>query len=246
MPDFSVVIPVFNSEKFIEPVYGELNSTFIALNKSFEIIFVDDGSTDSSVAKILALKQKNSPIKLVRLKKNYGQYVATACGLYTATGNHIITADADVASPPGSVLSLLKQSSTTAELIYAEPPFLQRSLFRKCGTMIFDTIIRASVKTADLSNHSGSSLRVIKRELAEKTLRNLPHPLLLDISLMNLAKDKVRFVQINFEPAHSDSSYSNIKLIMQGIGLIFAILINRMIHRNAMNPSSFIREVVHN
>ena len=246
MPDFSVVIPVFNSEKFIEPVYGELSNAFIALNKSFEIIFVDDGSTDSSVSKIMALKQKNIPIKLVRLKKNYGQYVATACGLYTATGNHIITADADMSPPPSSVSSLIEQKITTAELIYAEPPLLRRNFFRKCGTRIFDTIIRASVKTADLSNHSGSSLRVIKRELAEKTLRSLSHPLLLDITLMNLAKDKVGFVQINFEPAHSDSSYSNIKLIRQGIGLIFAILINRMIHREAMNPSSFIREVEHN
>ncbi len=242
MSDFSVVVPVFNSEQFIESVCNELYDTFNILKESFELIFVDDGSSDQTVSTISELRKKHANIRLVRLKKNYGQYSATVCGMHFATCDYVITIDVDGCPPPKSIITLLNQKNISDALLYAEPISEQRSPFRKIGSLIFNAVVRASVDaSADLSKHSGSSLRLVKKELAFQTLGRLSHPLLLDITLMKLAKGKINFIPIAYDMSGATSSHSAMKLICQGFKLITAIIFGR-ISSNTFNHSSLVKE----
>lgn len=236
MTDFSVVIPVFNSERDIERTFNEVSSTLRSIMKSCEVIFVDDGSSDGSVETILNLQKHNAGVRLVRLRKNYGQYTATICGVARASGRHIITLDADGA-PSVSVIALLAENMRQCSLQYAQPVESGREEFRKWGSRLFDGLVRrAAGNPAVLPCYSGSSLRMMSAELAQRAIACLRHPLMLDIVLMNLAKDNIRFVRVAVDRSFHASSYSNIRLVLLGIQLLYAIMIQRMFRVRVMNP----------
>jgi hypothetical protein len=83
-------------------------------------------------------------------------------------------------------------------------------------------------------------MRMMSRELAQHTLAKLTSPLMLDIVLMNLAKNSIRFIPVATERSISASSYSNLKLILQGIRLIFATSTQRMFRVKAAKPARYI------
>ena len=96
MYDFSVVIPVFNSEFALEQLFQDLTTVFTSLQKKAQYIFVDDGSSDKSWEELKKLKEQGSEnVIIVRLSKNYGQSNATFCGLELAEGEYVITIDDD-------------------------------------------------------------------------------------------------------------------------------------------------------
>ena len=101
MIDFSVVVPVHNSEETLEELFLRLKAVFNDLGSSFEVIFVEDGGKDNSWDVLKKLKQ-NFPdlIKAIKLNKNFGQHNATMCGFAFAKGDNIITIDDDLQNPP--------------------------------------------------------------------------------------------------------------------------------------------------
>ena len=104
---YSVVIPIYNEEGNINELVGELMPVMQALNEPFEIILVDDGSTDSSVKIIEDLNQKLSCINPIIFAKNYGQTSAFDAGFKAATGEYIITMDGDRQNDPKDIPKLL-------------------------------------------------------------------------------------------------------------------------------------------
>ena len=98
MIDCSVIIPVFNSAGSLNELYNRIDKVFSDIKKSFEIIFIDDGSTDESwnVIRKIKLDTNNSNIIGIKLSKNFGQHNAVFCGLENAQGNMVITIDDDL------------------------------------------------------------------------------------------------------------------------------------------------------
>ena len=226
MPEFSVVIPVYRSQKFIQQLTNELLALFQKLNKSFEIIFVDDASPDNSFFEIAEVRKEfPSIIHVLRLKKNYGQYTATVCGLIKATGDFIITMDADMNAD--QIEKVMVDLHPDDELVYGEIKGGSRNIFRKAGSFLFNTIIKISTSHSfDSSDNVGSSLRVMKKTLAEKIFNKLQYPLMLDIILIGSAK-KIKFTPVT--AADQDlSSYSGLALANQGIQTLLAILSSKL------------------
>ena len=103
-PDYSVVVPVFNSCESLEELFLRIGQTMEKIEKSFEVVFVDDGSQDASWERLETLQKANpANIIAIRLARNFGQHNATICGIAQASGNFIITIDDDLQNPPEEI-----------------------------------------------------------------------------------------------------------------------------------------------
>jgi glycosyltransferase involved in cell wall biosynthesis len=106
--DLSVVVPVYNEEKSITELAGWIEKICIANNLEFEIIFIDDGSFDSSWNIITGLSEKNKSVKGLRFRRNYGKAAALHSGFKEATGEVVITMDSDLQDSPDEIPDLVR------------------------------------------------------------------------------------------------------------------------------------------
>lgn len=105
--DLSVVIPFLNEEGNLQELYKRLNAVLPGLGKTFEILFVDDGSTDRGAEILSAISQKDPHVKIIRFTRNFGQTAALAAGFGEAQGRIYITLDADNQNDPNDIPLLL-------------------------------------------------------------------------------------------------------------------------------------------
>src|SRR5690242_18466159 len=107
MLDLSVVIPVYNEEENLPPLWAELRGVLEALRLQFEVVFVDDGSRDRSAEIIRGFREGDPRVRLVRLKANAGETAATDAGFKAARGRWVVTMDADLQNDPHDIPVLL-------------------------------------------------------------------------------------------------------------------------------------------
>jgi len=96
----SIIVPVFNEEKNIPLLYTEISDACADLNRSYEVIFIDDGSRDGSWTALKTIQAKDPRVRVIRLRKNFGQTAALSAGFDNARGEIIITLDADLQNDP--------------------------------------------------------------------------------------------------------------------------------------------------
>ena len=109
MTDLSVVIPVYNEEASLSPLWAELRGVLEGLALTFEVVFVDDGSRDRSAEIIRAFREADQRVRLVRLKANCGETAATDAGLRAARGARVVVMDADLQNDPADIPMLLSR-----------------------------------------------------------------------------------------------------------------------------------------
>ena len=107
--DLSVVVPIYNEEESLEALIQETNEVLRALGKDCEIIIVDDGSTDGTYPILIRLFRKEPRLKVVRLKRNFGQTAAVAAGLAYAQGEVIVAMDGDGQNDPRDIPRLIQK-----------------------------------------------------------------------------------------------------------------------------------------
>ena len=107
MTDLSVVIPVYNEEASLTPLWSELRRVLERLELAFEVVFVDDGSRDRSAEIIRSFRETDQRVRLVRLKTNGGETAATDAGFKAVRGRRIVVMDADLQNDPGDIPMLL-------------------------------------------------------------------------------------------------------------------------------------------
>jgi glycosyltransferase involved in cell wall biosynthesis len=96
----SVVVPAYNEEAVLEAFELRTSAALTALNQAYEIVFVNDGSSDATLALMLRLRQINPNITIVNLSRNFGKEIALTAGLDQASGDVIVVIDADLQDPP--------------------------------------------------------------------------------------------------------------------------------------------------
>lgn len=107
-PSIAVIIPVFNEQGNIKKLYEEIR-TALSARSSYEIVFVDDGSTDESFKILKRISSKSKSVKVVKLMTNYGQSSAIAAGIASSNGQIIVTMDSDLQHNPKDILLLVKK-----------------------------------------------------------------------------------------------------------------------------------------
>jgi dolichol-phosphate mannosyltransferase len=105
--DLSVVIPVYNEEENLPPLWAELRSVLEPLGLAFEVVFVDDGSRDRSAELIRGFRETDPRVRLVRLKANAGETAASDAGFKAARGRVVVTMDADLQNDPHDIPAML-------------------------------------------------------------------------------------------------------------------------------------------
>src|SRR2546428_839072 len=108
-PDISVFLPVLNEEPNLRPLHEKLDRALAQLGRSAEIIYVDDGSTDRSLSVLREIATRDSRVRVIALRRNYGQTPAMAAGIDAARGEVLIPMDADLQNDPADIARLLEK-----------------------------------------------------------------------------------------------------------------------------------------
>ncbi len=162
----SVIVPVFNEQENILPIYTELSQVLKELGLSYEIIFVDDGSTDQSFRELQQLHEQDQVVKVIQFRRNFGQTAALAAGFDAAHGELILTIDADGQNDPHDIPNLLAvmregdYDFVTGWRVNRREPFLRRLFSRAANWMIN--------RTTQLEIHDrGCSLKLFKHQVVK-------------------------------------------------------------------------------
>src|SRR5436305_8813706 len=106
-PDVSIFLPVFNEEPNLRPLQARLNEALQKLGRTAEIIYVDDGSSDGSLNVLRELAAQDPRVRVIALRRNYGQTPSMAAGIHAARGPVLIPIDADRQNDPADIARLL-------------------------------------------------------------------------------------------------------------------------------------------
>jgi len=161
----SVVIPVYNEENNLVPLYEKIKKVLTDLNRDYEIIFVDDGSKDKSGEVLRKIVDKDPYVKVVRLKRNYGQTFALDAGFRNASGEIIISIDADLQNDPQDIPLLLKELEDS-DVVCGWRRKRKDSFLKKISSFFANSIRRFVLK--DNIIDIGCTLRAYRREALEK------------------------------------------------------------------------------
>ncbi|MCK4597012.1 glycosyltransferase family 2 protein, partial [bacterium] len=115
--EVSILVPLFNERENLEPLLAKIQEAMVSLGKRYEVIFVDDGSTDGSFGVLERLHAQNEEVKVIQFRMNHGKSDALAVGFKNATGEAIITMDADLQDDPAEIPNLLSKLEQGYDLV---------------------------------------------------------------------------------------------------------------------------------
>jgi len=161
--DLSVVIPVYNEEASLSPLWSELREVLERLGLAFEVVFVDDGSRDRSAEIIRSLREVDQRVRLVRLKVNGGETAATDAGFKAARGRRIVVMDADLQNDPADIPMLLSHldhwdAATGWRVSRAEGDGLVRRVSSRVANRVRNWVSDETIQD------SGCTFRAFRRE----------------------------------------------------------------------------------
>jgi glycosyltransferase involved in cell wall biosynthesis len=149
----SIVIPLFNEAESLSELYDNLISVIQQYDYEYEIIFVDDGSTDGSAAMIEELHNKDNQIKLIQFRKNYGKSAGLAAGFKAVTGDFIITMDADLQDDPKEIPNLLNKLNEGFDLVSGWKKNRQDPISKRIASKVYNlfTSVFSSIRLHDFN-----------------------------------------------------------------------------------------------
>jgi undecaprenyl-phosphate 4-deoxy-4-formamido-L-arabinose transferase len=216
---YSVVIPVYNSEKNLPELYERISRVFQSLRFSFEIIFVEDGSQDNSWQAILGLKEKfPDTVRGIRFSKNFGQHNALLSGFRYTKGDRVITMDDDFQTPPEEITKLItKMDETNADLVYGRFEVRNHTFIRNTGSWM----LRKLAPYGSGNTNQGSPFRIIKKEIIQH-IRAYNQPFVFIDEVIFWHTSSMAYVDVAHESRKSGSSgYSFRKLVGLTLNIVF-------------------------
>lgn len=163
-PDLSIVLPVFNEAGALPGLHAELTAVLSSLGKCYEIIAVDDGSRDESLAVLKQLAQADPRLTIISLRRNFGQAAAFAAGFDHACGDVVVTLDADGQNDPADIPQVLAKLDEGYDIVSGwrqnrHEPFLSRKLPSAAANWLIS-------RTTDVQLHDyGCSLKAYRSEV---------------------------------------------------------------------------------
>ena len=211
---FSVVSPIYNESENLLELYSRLTVVLENLCNvegfpplSYEIILVDDGSTDSSWQVIKALHEKDSRVKGISFSRNFGHHIAITAGLDYAKGEAVILMDGDLQDPPEEIPKLLREFEKGNDLVYGIRHERQDSVLKKLTSYLFWWILR---RFSGVNIPQGQTmLRIMSRRLVE-VLKDMREHARFIHGMMAWTGFKVATIEVQHRPRMKGKSKYNI------------------------------------
>jgi glycosyltransferase involved in cell wall biosynthesis len=145
-PTISVVLPVFKEEQILPVLYTRFSGVLQALGETYELVFVNDGSCDDSLALLKSLHATDAAVKVVNLSRNFGRQTAITCGLDLASGEAVVIMDTDLQDPPEIITRLVAKWRKGYDVVYAVRENRQgENLFKRGTAAVFYRLLRMLV-----------------------------------------------------------------------------------------------------
>jgi glycosyltransferase involved in cell wall biosynthesis len=165
-PEISVVVPMRNEAPNVAQLYRELTAALEAFGRPFEVLAIDDGSTDDTFSLLAGLQAKDARLRVIRFRRNFGQTAAFAAGFAYANGRYIVTMDGDLQNDPDDIPAMVEQLEGGADIVAGwrkdrKDPFINRRL----PSIVANWIIS---RATDVRLHDyGCSLKVLRAEVVK-------------------------------------------------------------------------------
>jgi undecaprenyl-phosphate 4-deoxy-4-formamido-L-arabinose transferase len=169
-PRVSIVIPVYDEEPNLEPLYRRLAPVADAIAGGAEIIFVDDGSADRSLALLRALAAGDRRVRVLSFNRNYGQHAAVFAGLEVARGDAVVTLDADLQNPPEDIPRLLAKIDEGFDMVGGWRENRKDTLFRRVASRAINAVMRRVLSGVEFRDY-GCMLRAYSRPVVDSLRR---------------------------------------------------------------------------
>ena len=209
--NLSIVIPVFNELENLPQMIGRSLAACRGMDRSFEIIFVDDGSSDGSRHILREASLANPEVKTLVLNRNYGQHAAIFAGLQASRGEIVITLDADLQNPPEEIPNLMQEIEKGFDVVGTVRQNRQDTWFRrKSSALVNRTIQRA---TGVLMHDYGCMLRAYRRNVVDAMLQCGEHSTFIPVLANSFAGSTSEIPVKHDARAAGDSKYGLLKLI---------------------------------
>ena len=166
MIDISIVIPVFNEEENLPLLVEDIHKAMTLFGRSYECLFVNDGSTDGSAMVLQELKQKYPEVQVVSFRRNFGQTAALSAGFDHAQGKMVVTLDADLQNDPKDIPLLIRKLEEGYDLVSGWRKKRMDPFLRKMTSLIANYLI--SVVTGVQLHDSGCTLKAYRREILQE------------------------------------------------------------------------------
>lgn len=163
----SIVVPVYNERENVARMYEALQAVLPQLERPYEMIFVNDGSTDGSDGELQRLADCDPHVKIVEFRRNFGQTAAMSAGIQAASCDIVVTMDGDLQNDPADIPMMLAKIDEGYDLVHGwrktrQDAFVNRKLPSRCANWLISKVTRFPVH--DL----GCTLKAIRREIAQE------------------------------------------------------------------------------
>jgi polyisoprenyl-phosphate glycosyltransferase len=163
---YSVIIPVYNEQQVLPVTYERLKTVMDGLREPYELVFVNDGSSDASQAILESLSDKDNAVKVINFSRNFGHQVAISAGMDYAAGDAVIVIDADLQDPPELIPKMIERWSEGYQVVYARRTVrLGETQFKRWSAAFFYRMLR-TLTDFDIPVDTGD-FRLIDRRVCE-------------------------------------------------------------------------------
>jgi glycosyltransferase involved in cell wall biosynthesis len=168
--ELSIVVPLYNERDNLAPLHEELARVLGAAAASYEMLFIDDGSTDGSVEVLRTIKAGDAHVRVFRLARNSGQTAALVCGLHQATGDMVVAIDGDGENDPADIPRLLAKLAEGYDLVsgWRTERWAGSRLSRRLPSVAANRLI--SWMTGVRLHDYGCTLKAYRRDLAQRLM----------------------------------------------------------------------------
>jgi glycosyltransferase involved in cell wall biosynthesis len=224
-PSISVVVPVLNELRSLVELYSRLAAVLAGLASSYEIVFVDDGSTDGSIEKLREISALNPSVRYIRFRRNFGKSAALAAGFRAARYDIIATLDGDLQDIPEELPLLLNQLDEGYDLVSGWRHHRRDKLTRRIGSTIYNWV--TSVLTGVRLHDINCGFKCYRREVLDEVMvygeRHRYIPVLASYRGFRLGE-----VKIDHAPReHGNSRYGMERVLGGFFSLLTVILMTR-------------------
>jgi len=175
---YSLIFPVYNEEDNVDTLYKRVTEVMKKMRDDYELVFINDGSSDSTAFLLTALNKKDKNVKLINFSRNFGHQAAVSAGLNFAKGQYIAVLDADLQDPPEILPSFFSKLEKGYDVVYAIRKKRKEGIFKKISYSMFYKVLK-KLANIDIPPDSGDFCVMSRRV----------------VDAMNLLPERNRFVR---------------------------------------------------